>query len=144
MILTLNEIPFSPALMIFLTIIGCLILFIVIINNVSNPAADKIRHYFSLPLKSINVLQSLREKIEKTDFSFVNNLFIYSAGYTKKTAVSIFKFETEYLHNFLKNIEDFVLFLGLVSRKITDVNIKTCTSYILVFVVLFYFIFRAM
>lgn len=142
MTLTLNEIPFSPALMIFLIIIGLLIVFIVIINNLSNPIADKIKHYFSLPLKSINALQSLRDKIEKMDFSSVNNLFLNSHKYAKKTAVLIFRFENEYLHNFLKNIEDFVLFSGLVSRKITDVNTKTCTAYILVFLVLFYFIFR--
>jgi len=130
--------------MIILEISGLVFLAILILYKLSSPIADKIKYYLRLPFKSISFFDKLHNKITTTELTSVMSIFIMSGKYIKKFAVIINRFENEYIHHFLQNIEDFISLLGLVSKKIHDANIRICTAYILVFIVLFYFIFRVM
>ena len=151
-LMTMAEITFIPtALMLTLVIAGLIFLTAVILYNLTNSIAVKIKYYLAFPFKYVNAkpqvsgfLKQINNSFHKIDLSNIEKFFIIFGNYIKMGTSRIFKLESFYFHNFLENAGDLISFIGLISRKIHDVNLKIYTAYLLIFIVLFYFIFRTM
>src|SRR5438876_8393876 len=138
---------YSP-LIIILIITGILFLVITALYNLSGPAAEKIRYILKFPLKLINsgpkasiILKSVQSKVHSIDLSAIKKISKETVQTIKKFSTRIYKLENIYLQNFIRNLDELITLLGLVSRKLHEGGVKVYTAYLLGFIVLFYIIF---
>jgi hypothetical protein len=149
----------STVLLMALSIAGLLFTAIFILYNLNNIYAIQIKGIIRTPYIYLKRNKNISEfivlihhkliipvlpVIKKIKLFFIYPLFSIAVLGIKKTGNIIHKFDSIYLNNALNNIEESILFIGLIARKIHSGDLKTYTMYLLAFIVIFYFIFRTM